>query len=267
MYSKYMEKILRRLVVYEKKVLLPFRSPILNTRPVFILGCGRSGTTMLLNAFTRDFRIETFGENDPRIARNHMLVHERVGRVIENSKAKTLVMKPILNSFDAPKLLASYAQAQIIWMVRDYKDMVASSINMFGSIVASYLREWTLLGTGQNWLCSGIPTETTEILFKLDSSKFTDYDWMALVWWSVNRTIFVNRLYDSERFLLVRYEKLVQEPELALKTIYYHIGIDYNWTASLFVNTNSVGKGKNLKLHPSIEEMCNDLSYRLFMEI
>ena len=40
------------------------------------MGYGRSGTTMVLNAFDRDMRIEILGENDPRIAKNYLLIYQ-----------------------------------------------------------------------------------------------------------------------------------------------------------------------------------------------
>lgn len=259
MLSKYQEKAVRHLIGYQKQALFAVRSPRNNTIPVFIMGCGRSGTTMMVNVFTCDTRIESLGENDRRIARHYMLLDENIGQVIRNSKAEVLVMKPILNSFDALKILNTYQQAKIIWLVREHKDMIASSIKMFGSLVASYLKELVLHGTGCNWLAAGMPKETLLALAALDASDFTDHDWMALVWWSVNRTILLDRLCDSERFYLVCYERLVHEPEPVLSSIYSYIGLSYRRFASRFVHASSVGRGKDVRLHPSTEKLCTEL--------
>ena len=125
MVMKYQEKVFRRLSRYKKELLCSVRKPFKNTLPVFIMGCGRSGTTMMINIFHRDNRTESLNENSPKIAENYMLVFDRIPQAISGSKAPILVMKPILNSFDALELLKTYYNSKIIWMLRDYKDMVA----------------------------------------------------------------------------------------------------------------------------------------------
>ena len=222
---KYQEKIYRRFICYKKRLLFANRRPYHNTLPVFIMGCGRSGTSMMVNIFQRDNRIEALAENDPKVAQNFMLVYEKIVSAVEYCKTPVLIMKPILNSFDASRLLEMHDQAKIIWMLRDYKDMVVSSIKKFRSVVPGYMKNLVLFKKGNNWLSSGMPTETLEILSNIDSTAFTDYDWMGLVWWSVNRTIMLDRLYQSERFLLLEYENLVRHPDPVLSRVYEYFDL------------------------------------------
>jgi len=260
MFLNYEEKISRRLIGYKKKLLFVLRKPCDNTLPVFIMGCGRSGTTMLLNAFHRDDRVEALGENDPKISLNYMLMTDKLALAIKYCKAPVLISKPILNSFDALMALKSYERAKIIWLLRDYKDMIASSIKMFGPVASGYMKNLVLFKKGDNWLSAGMPTETLEILSKLDSTAFTDYDWMGLLWWSVNRTIMIDRLYESERLLLLKYEALVGDPNAVFRQVYEYIGLQYNNRASKYVYASSVGRGAAIQLHAHVQEMCNNLA-------
>ena len=260
---EYQEKIYRHLICYKKKLLFANRRPYHNTFPVFIVGCGRSGTSMMVNIFQRDERIEALGDNDPKVAQNFMLVYEKIGPAIEYCKAPVLIMKPILNSFDASWLVETHDRAKIIWMLREYKDMVASSIKKFGPVVSGYMKNLVLFKNGNNWLSSGIPTETLEILSNIDSTAFTDYDWMGLVWWSVNRTIMLDRLYQSERFILLEYENLVCHPDAVLRRVYEYIGLRYKEGSEKYVHAVSVGKGRSIQLHPIVQKICDNLTENL----
>lgn len=261
--QEYEEKILRRFVIYTKPLLFAVRRPHKNTYPLFIQGCGRSGTTMLLNILIRDSRLEVLGENDPKIAKNFMLVKDNIRPAIEHSKAQVLAMKPILNSFEASSLLKDYSRSKIIWMLRDYRDMTMSSIQKFGSSVSDWMKNFVLLKGGNNWLSLGTPTPTLKILSNLDPSGFTDYDWMALVWWSVNHTVILDKLHQNERFLLLRYEDLVGDPHCWLRRVYHHIGLQYRAGASRYIHWASVGKGISIRFHPIVKQMCENLASKL----
>jgi len=260
---KYQEKIYRRLICYKKRLLFANRRPYHNTLSIFIMGCGRSGTSMMVNIFQRDDRIEALAENDPKVAQNFMLVYEKIAPAIEYCKAPVLIMKPILNSFDASRLLEMHDRGKIIWMLRDYKDMVASSIEKFGPVVSGYIKNLVLFKNGNSWLSSGIPSETLNMLSNIDSTAFTDYDWMGLVWWTVNRTIMLDRLYQSGRFLLLEYENIVRHPDAVLTQVYNYIGLQYKDRAGKYVSAASVGKGADIPIHPYVRELCENLAHDL----
>lgn len=258
--KQYGEKLRRHLFLYRKKVSFSFRRPYAETLPVFIMGYGRSGTTMLLNTFERDMRIEVLGENDPKIAtRDYLLVYEKIVPAILSCKAEVLVAKPILNSFDALKVLDTHPRARVVWMLRDYHDVVASAVTKFGSVVADYMREFILHGTGDNWLAQGLPVETAIQLRSLKVDRLTDYDLTALVWWAVNRSLVIDNLCLRDRVMLVRYEELVQNGESTLGRIYEFIGLPYNHQREMFMHTASVGKGADIRFDADVEQRCNNL--------
>lgn len=227
------------------------------------MGCGRSGTTMMINIFHRDHRVDALDENNPKIAKDYMLDFDKIPEAISTSKAPVIVMKPILNSFDASDLLKTYSKSKIIWMVRDYRDMVASSMKKFGTIVSGYMKDLVLDGKGNNWLTLGIPPETLRIISTLDTLHFTPSDWMALVWWSVNRTVILDRLFECERLLLINYEAMVSSPESTLKSVFDFVGLKYQKKAIKYIHAASIGKGAHIELHPQVEGLCQDLGSAL----
>jgi hypothetical protein len=265
--KEYEEKALRRFLLYRKKVLFAIRPSHKDTRPVFVQGCGRSGTTMLMNVFIRDDRIEALNENDRLIAKDFMLVRDNIAGVIKHSKAQVLAMKPILNSFEAADLLKHYPCARVIWMLRNYADMANSTIRKFGSIVPDYIKDLVIFHRGNNWLSMGMPAQTLTALSELSHRDFNDHDWAALVWWSVNRTVMLNRLYQNSRFLLLKYEDLVSDPDKWLARVYTHIGLPYKAETARYIHQTSLGKGAYIRFHPVVQQMCENLSSDLLRSV
>jgi len=257
--KNYQEKINRRLVKYKKRASMVFRRSCNHTAPIFILGYGRSGTSMMLNVFASDMNFEIFRENDSRIAKNYMLDYKKIKPVIDSCKFEFLVMKPILNSFDAKKLLDSYDRSKILWMIRGYRDVTASAIKKWGSNNSDSLRELVLENKDCGWLSKGMPAETLEILRNINTAHFSKYDWQCLVWWSVNRMILLNNLYLNNNIFLLKYETLIENPEDILKKVYQFAGLAYQTKAHKYIFSTSVKKGSSIELRPVVQKMCDSL--------
>ncbi len=230
-----------------------------NALPIFVMGYGRSGTTMLLDVFEHDLRVDVLGENDPRIAHDHMLVHSRVAPAISASRAKVIVMKPILDSFSVCELLQDHPTARVIWAFRLFEPVVASALKKFGTSVADELREVVVNNSGDGWLRRGIPDSTLRQLRRLDNSNFGPNDWMALVWWSVNLTLLSHGLIDSERLLLVKYEDLVRDPDDWMRKIYGFIDLPYRRGATEWIISNSATKQIRVEITREVRQLCEEL--------
>lgn len=253
------EKVSRRLIVKAKIFMNLFRSSKPDTRPVFVIGNGRSGTTMLINLFERDFRLDVYGENDPSIANNYLLDFDKVAATIERSKSRVMVAKPLLNTFDVMRLLNDYNDSKVVWMLRSYKDMISSAKKSFGDRLPGYMHDLVLHGSGDNFLSKGMPPITLQRLRKLDCSGFSELDWIALAWWSVNVTAVDNNLNHDSRVLLVRYDLIVPAPDKYLKKISHFMGLECLPRLGGYINARSVGKGPDVALSPVVDKMCSEL--------
>ncbi|MEZ5595559.1 MAG: hypothetical protein R3E84_04075 [Pseudomonadales bacterium] len=89
---------------------------------------------MIIDALEHDWRIEVYQENDPRIARDFLLLKDKLHDEILRCQAPVSVMKPILNSFDAGTLLSAHPNARVLWMIRtvDPGLVVHSALRKFG---------------------------------------------------------------------------------------------------------------------------------------
>lgn len=263
--TKNVEKVMRHTKLFLKRFGVYWRSGSeLRSKPIFIMGYGRSGTTMLLNTFSHDMRIATMGENDPRIARDYLLIPEMVGPAIAASNAAVTVLKPILNSFSAADILDQHPDGKIIWLVRGYTDVISSANKMFGNRVSGYIRNLVEFGRSADWISKGMPEEALRDLQELGTDDFTDSDWMGLVWWAVNNTVVRQKLRENDRFLLVRYEELVTDPVAIMRNIYAFIGMSFRKRSTEYMNRASIGKGSHIDVHSKVEDLCDALYRELY---
>ncbi len=214
---------------------------------------------MLLDAFEHDMRMDVFGENDSRIASNHMLIRERVAPVISASHAPVVVMKPILDSFIVCDVLREHPTARVIWALRGFEPVIASALKKFGSSVADEMREVVVHDRGNGWLKRGLPKDTLHTLRALNVADLGPNEWMALVWWSVNRTLLLPELAGNDRLLLVSYEDLIREPEGGMRTIYSFIGLPFRRNAIDWIDPLSATRHIHLNLNPEIRQLCDEL--------
>lgn len=257
--TKQKKRIIRKVLSVQKKALFLTKRRHKNTLPVFIMGCGRSGTTMLLDMFHRDIRIESLGEGDPLIAeKNFMLNYKKLSIAIYYSKAPVMVMKPILNTFDAKHILLTYDTSQVFWVIRDYKDMVASSLIKFGDRVSRFMSELVQNNEGDNWISRGIHPDTLKLLRELDSTGFSASDWMGLVWWSVNRTLIIDNLLKFKRLKLIRYEDFVNSED-NISSLYLNIGLKHDPKKKEATHSKSIGKGSYTEFNPKVDDLCCSL--------
>ena len=253
------EALLRRTKRLLKRARILGGRPSGAAQPVFVMGYGRSGTTMLLDAFEHDMRIDVLGENDARIAHDHRLVGELVAPVIRRSRANVIVMKPILDSFHVRELMAAHPTSRVIWMLRGYEPVVASAFKKFGTSVSDELRELVLHGAGNGWISHGLPQTTLKQLRELDCSLLGTNDWMALVWWSVNLTLLSPQPVRNNRLLLVRYEDLTSEPARWMENVYNFIGLPVRHGAFAWIDSNATAKQAHIDVRGEIRKLCDDL--------
>ena len=84
-----------------------------------ILGCQRSGTTMLLNVFERDLRTKSYSENGwlgeywPR-----MMPYQDIHQMLADDHVPLVIAKPLMESQRTLELLDEFPNAKAIWAHR-----------------------------------------------------------------------------------------------------------------------------------------------------
>lgn len=235
---------------------------------IFILGCQRSGTSLLTEIFQKDLNTKVFGEfsqlSNKDTSRIRLNPLNEVGNLFKKCPARILVVKPIVESQNALKLLNYFNNASIIWIYRNYKDVALSNINKFGSNNGYNDLRPIYYNDKKNWRSENLAKNIREVIIKYFSEKIKPYDAAALFWYVRNNFFIDLNLKSHNRVLLTKYEDLVTGPAHVLRKIYNFNKIDYPGDKIVSdVHSNSINKGKNIQLSFEIEEICNNLLKKL----
>ena len=235
---------------------------------VFIMGCQRSGTTMLNELFDRDFAIRTYGEfsnlsstHRPRLRLNpYPMVEEQISR----NHAKTIVLKPLVESQNIDKLFDYFPNSRAIWAYRHYKDVASSNLKIFGPDNGINDLRPIFLDEEDNWRAERSSPSTKEIVKKFFSEDMPKHDAAALFWYVRNVLYFERNLDSNPRVYLCNYKELASNSSEVFKEIYRFIGMPYpNKELTSDVRSSSIGKGSNIELSSDVEALCESLWLRL----
>ncbi len=236
---------------------------------LFIVGCQRSGTSMLLNVFDRDLNTKCFGEfskltsNDSlgEIRLNSLeLVKEEFSKV----KAPFIVVKPLVESQNISELLDYFDNSRAVWMFRNYKDVASSNIKHFGIDNGSEDLKPIVDDEPNNWRSEKVSGHVRETIAKYFSKDMDPHDAAALFWFARNSLFFDLELQKDPRIMLCCYEDLVLDPEKYVRNMYQRAGQVYpamNITAE--VHSNSRRKGRDIALSPEIERIAQEMQNKL----
>lgn len=234
---------------------------------VFILGCQRSGTTILSEVIEKDFRTKVYKEthsktssNDPSGLRLDPL--PVLKKEIYGNNPKHIILKPLVESQHTLRLLSDFPDSVGIWVLRHYKDVISSDLKKFGAKNGTgNLRK---ILQNNTWRSEKMSDATLTLIKKHFRDDMSENDAAALFWYSRNVLFFDQSLQGNDAILICKYEDLVSKPEQTMRRIYKHIELDYptkDITARLF--SSSVKKGKDIALDPTIQKLCDNLYNQL----
>ncbi|MDP6637234.1 MAG: sulfotransferase [Phycisphaerae bacterium] len=236
---------------------------------LLILGCQRSGTTLMQGILDRDMRSKIYGEfsklsSNDREFQIRLNPLDSVRKTIERDRAELIVLKPIVESQNALKLLAAFENARILWMYRDFRDAAMSNINTFGPNAGIYDLQCVLDNCDGDWRAEDLSDDLRAVAAENFSPDMDPHDAAALFWFVRNSWFFELNLHTSARVMLLRYEHLVAEPAAAVKELYGFLGRNFPGERILPpIHQDSTGQGANLKLSDGIERLCADLLARI----
>ncbi|RPJ27049.1 MAG: hypothetical protein EHM33_09390 [Chloroflexi bacterium] len=236
---------------------------------LFIVGCQRSGTSMLLNVFDKDLNTKCFGEfsklssNDTtgEIRLNSLeLVKKEFSRV----KAPLIVAKPLVESQNVLELLDYFDNSRAVWMFRNYKDVASSNIKHFG--IDNGIKDLGPIVHNEpnNWRSEKASDYVRETISKYFSENMNPYDAAVLFWFARNSIFFDLQLDKDPRVMMCCYEDLVVDPEKYVRSIYQQVGQVYPATGiTTEVHSNSRRKGRDIELSLEIEQVAQELQKKL----
>jgi len=242
------------------------RSP--QTR-LFVLGCQRSGTTLMMRIFEKDVNTSVYHEHSrlssqDRIDGLRLNPRPAVKKALDRDPASFLILKPLVESQNASALLDYFPEAKALWMYRHYVDVAASNLKRFG--LKNGIRNIRFIAQkdAQNWRSEHVSDAVREVILRHFAEDMNPYDAAALFWYARNTLYYEQALDRHERVMICRYADLASHPFQTVAEIYRFVQQPFPGAKIVDeVSSSSVGKGKQIDLSPDVERLCADLLRRL----
>lgn len=259
-----------RFFRFRKRIRQFFKyRPGMDKTVVFIVGCQRSGTSMMHHLFRLDWDTVTYDELSPLSTRTPVdglrwrPLPEVTARILSD-RAPLVVCKPLVESQNLDTLLGLFPSTRAIWMYRDYRAVVLSNLKYFGQDTGHRDLRPILARDTSNWRAEKFAESDLEIIENLYSPDMDSHDAAALFWFARN-SLFFSRGFDADaRILLCRYADLVTRPAEIMTGAYRFIDRPYpgdRIVADVF--TSSKNRGRDLTLSPQVRQLCEDMLTRL----
>jgi hypothetical protein len=235
---------------------------------LFIVGCQRSGTTLMTRIFERDIRTRVFGEfspisdQDPNQIRLNPL--DQVEERLDREKAEFIVAKPLVESQHISSILDHFEHAKAIWMFRHYKDVALSNLKNFGNDNGIRDLRPIVEDKPDNWRNENVSAEIREQVQRVFHENMPALDAAAWFWWVRNKIFLEQNLDQDPRIGLVKYEDLVLEPQKVMEKVYRFAGNSYPGDKILSeVFSGSVGKAWSEQLSEEVTRHCDMVWHEL----
>ena len=238
---------------------------------LLILGCQRSGTTLISRVFDNLVFAKVFGEyncyaNPPRGDRPLRLKpRAEVNRGLAIQREPFTVMKPIVDSQITNTLLDEIEHSSALWVYRDFKDVALSNIKKFGDFHGGHAHIEALLKPDHNnWRGQNVSDKTKNIVTKLSVANLSPLEASCLFWYARNILFFEQDLEKREKVWLWKYEQFVQTPKQLMNELMSRLGYPAckdKITAN--VSGESIGNAKELEISDEIDLLCSELQNKL----
>lgn len=237
---------------------------------LFIVGCQRSGTSLMNRIFSKDLNTSVYREasrlssNDqPKRLRLNPL--DQVQQEFARNKAPLIVLKPLVESQNILQLLDYFPKSQALWMYRHYRDTAISLVSRFGQTTSLQDIQHIVKNDHDSWYAEGASEYVRTVITQHYSEAMSPYNAAALFWFARNQLFYELHLDQNSRVLMVRYEDLSANPGETIERIYQFLGFNCLEKVKLVqeVKTTSVGRGHSIELSPAIEQLCSKLLMQL----
>ena len=245
-----------------------------NTKTVtFVLGCQRSGTTMLLNLLSQAPLVSLYREGNTSAMENYRIKDSNtIERIIKKDKNKFLIFKPVNDIQHTDQLLAIYPNTKSIWIYRNYNAVINSAVTKWKGAQKEIIlwikekyeeKKLSSLNHGEDsqyaTYIENINLDSIELIKDLASHDMSNEDGAALLWYIRNKIYFELNLQKDERVKLINYEDLVTNPTEKLKDIFDFIGCNFSNHYANEIRATSINKEYSFKIDPEINKICKKM--------
>ncbi len=236
---------------------------------VYIVGCQRSGTSMMHHLFRLDKNTVTYDEISP-LSSQDLIEHLRYNPLpevkirINADRSPLVVTKPLVESQDLKPLLDLFPDTKAIWMYRHFADVASSNMQFFSRENGFTDLLPILARDPDDWHSRNLAEDDIQIIEKVYSPTMDPHDAAALFWYARNSLYFSHELEKEGRIALCRYGDLVTQPGSIMRQAYSFIGHTYpgdHIVGDVF--SGSKGKGKDIPLSDPVRQLCEEMWQRL----
>lgn len=260
--SKVSDKLERWLLLARKRLTHTLHTGRNGQRFVFVAGAQRSGTNMLMDLLERSTMTDVYHERDTRAFQDYVMRDPEVIRSLaDRSRAPVFAIKSLCELDRLPRLLNEFQPSQLIWIVRDYRDMINSALVSFPSLPGSVEKIYHDRSAA-GWRSKGMSDDTYEQIRRLYRPGMDAPSAVALFWYMRNVLFFENGFDRDPRVALTQYEQLVTDPDRELRRVFDFLGLDYSPFVSRHVFASSIRRREAPSLDPAIDALCADLLSR-----
>lgn len=233
---------------------------------IFILGCQRSGTTLLERIFRQDMNSAVFGEFSELSIDAQRTVWrplDEIKRIFDNQKYEYAVARPLFESDRAAEIVAYFRPSVAVWVYRDFRYVVNSMLNKWQGeffnisrkVEADSSNRWRLEETYQD-----IKREAIELNGWDNSIK----ELYALYWLRRNQILFEESLSTNHQVLILDYTMLVSRPKACIDKIIKSAGGRGVWNGfATDAKPENATKQINVSLSAPVATRCEELMVRL----
>lgn len=235
--------------------------------PIFIVGCHRSGTTMLLNVLRRSPQIEVCDEGDERAfgSGTRLLSQDTLRFLLYTCGRSRIAFKPLNDTHQIERLLRIHNDARAIWIIRSYRDVANSLVAKWGAAQREHVRQiatGVFSGPGSRALGEKVNSKDLAFVQKINSEDLSAHNAAAVIWLLRNSLYFDLNLDTSPQVLLVKYEDLCTDPVRYFQEIFDFLDCELSAAYCADVRSDSIGKHQSPDLDIEVVDVCEKLEYK-----
>lgn len=237
--------------------------------PVFVLGCQRSGTSMILKILEHYPECLVCHEGNSFLYNSSYRIRYdiRIKYAIEKSDKKIIVFKPLNDMQHTDRFFNLHTKVKAIWIYRNYHDVANSAVEKWGhshkNIMNSISKGNFKEHPGHITYQERMKPETLEQVKMVFKKNMSYEDGAALLWYVRNKIYFDLSLDKDHRVLLIKYEDLVANPIQHFKTIFDFISCPFNKEYVKDIHDSSVKKRPWPIIDFKIKCLCDEITGRL----
>lgn len=233
--------------------------------PLFIVGCQRSGTNMLLDVLGRSLETWIYSANNPRAFDNRRIKPAAELRpLLQTARCRWLVFKPLSDSQNIDRLLVDHPDGKAIWIFRQYQDVANSAVRSWDKWQLAHIRRVATQADWHHWMVDRMRRERRQLVKRHYHDAMSLHSASALKWYLRNQIYFDYGLDEQPgRVLLVKYEHLVRNPVRAFNALFNFLELRFAPTLVSKVYHTSINKEPFPSIDQGVARLCDTLMMKL----